>query len=154
MGNLFSTSAYYGKIHSGPITMSQWKNQMDKYTRELAEQKQLLAKINRGELPTNLRAIDFDNEHYCSLNSKCNERKIPKRQLMALYKRKTIEYIKLTEQSIAEHMAKKPTETPGRRQPQRQPQKRPQRQPQRQVRRIPAPPTPQRSRAQSQSRRK
>jgi len=126
------------------MTLAWWQRQLDGYKKSLAEQKQLLAKINRGQLPTteDVRVIDFDNEHYCSLNSKCNERKIPNGKLMALYKRKTIESIKLTEQSIAEHMAKKPAETPGRRQPQRQ------------VRRIPAPPTPQRSRAQSQSRRK
>jgi len=116
MGNLFSTGITY---REGPMTMARWQRELDGYTRELAEQKQLLAKINRGELPTgdNLRAIDFNTEHYCSHNSSCNERKIPRKTLMALYKRKTIEYIKLTEQSIAELMAKKPAQTPGRRQP-------------------------------------
>lgn len=114
MGNLFSTGYTY---REGPMTMARWQRQLDRERKSLAEQKQLLAKIIRGELPTteDLRAIDFDNEHYCSHNSTCNERKIPKRTLMALYKRKTLEYIKLTEQSIAEHMAKKPVET--RRQP-------------------------------------
>ena len=127
MGNLFSTGITY---REGPMTMARWQRQLDAYTHSLAEQKQLLAKINRGELPTpgDMRAIDFDSEHYCQYD--CNERKIPKRTLMALYKRKTIEYIKITEQSIAEHMAKKPTETsrhrkPARRQPvRRQPTRR------------------------------
>jgi hypothetical protein len=103
------------------MTLAWWQAQMDGYKKSLAEQKQLLAKINRGQLPTkeDVSVIDFDNEHYCSLNSSCNERKIPKRQLMALYKRKTIEHIGLTEQSIAELMEKKPTETPGHHQPAR-----------------------------------
>ena len=59
------------------MTMARWQRELDGYTRELAEQKQVLAKINRGELPTieDVSVIDFDNEHYCSLNSNCNELK-------------------------------------------------------------------------------
>ena len=108
MGNAFSGTplAYRGK--KLPMTMARWQNEMDGYTRKLADQKELLAALISGQFPTliNMSLINF-NTGQMGKNS-MGGKTLTGQMVLNNYKRITREHIKLTEQKIAEHMAKKP----------------------------------------------
>ena len=102
MGNAFSTDPYAKAYYKSKAPTRQQRT--DYAQRQLTDAKKMLGGILQGQLPTyeQLQVINFNNEGICRLtvDGSCNERKVPKQQLMALYKRKTENFIRSKQRNI------------------------------------------------------
>jgi hypothetical protein len=112
MGNTFSADPYargYYKTYKPPSR----QEKINKAQREIANAKKMLSGITQGHLPTTtqLNLINFNKERYCSVttNRSCEERSVPKKVLLNMYKKYTENFIKYRQDNISKIP---PTQTP------------------------------------------
>ena len=100
MGNAFSTDPY-AKSYYTKSKAPTHQQQLDYEHKQISNARKMLANISQGKLPTSnqLSAINFQRGRVCQLGN-CDNRRVPKAAVLALYKRGAENFIKARQQKI------------------------------------------------------
>lgn len=100
MGNAFSTDPYAKAYYAKSKAPS--RQQQNEYAqRQIAKAKKMLGNISQGKFPTSdqLSNINFQRGRVCQLGN-CDNRRVPKAAVLALYKKGAENFIKARQQKI------------------------------------------------------